>query len=465
MPMLKTMQNSLPLLPGLSDGLIGVAFLAIAAAFLYLHLRSTERSTSETLLLALFVLLLGAGGLAHLASLFSVWWPAPGFATPLQAWTALVALVTAIVLWWLAPKLTRLPSRDRLQAEIVAHLHTLDELKAARLELEERVEARTKELAEAKQRFEIALRGSPITVFSQDKDMRFVWVHNPPSGLTLDGLIGRTDADVLPPEAAGPFATAKFQAMHTDSSQVLDIDFAMFGRLRSYYVLIEPLHDASNAVVGTTSVAVDVTERKASEEKLRLLLRELTHRSKNLLAVIQAIARQTASSTTSVEDFLQHFSNRLVAIGASHDLLVADDWHGASLRALIEQLLRARTDRFGERISIEGDDVMLKPEAIHNLGLALHELATNAQQYGALSADAGRVAVHWQFNDDASKLKLVWEERGGPPVAVPERSGFGRAMVERVVGQALESDVTLSFAARGVRCVIVIPARHVVPAG
>ncbi|MGZ5863687.1 MAG: sensor histidine kinase [Methyloceanibacter sp.] len=459
------MQSSLPLLLSLSDGLIGVAFLAIAAALLYLHLRSKERSSAETLLLVLFVLLLGASGLAHLASLFAAWWPAPGIAAPLQAWTALLALVTAIVIWWLAPKPMRLPSRDRLQAEIVAHLHTLDELKAARLDLEERVEARTTELAEAKQRFEIALRGSPITVFSQDKDMRFVWVHNPPLGLTPDSLIGRTDAEALPAEAAGPFTVAKSQAMQTDSSQVLDIDFTMFGRLRSYYLLIEPLHDAENAVIGTTSVAVDVTERKASEEKLRLLLRELTHRSKNLLAVIQAIARQTASSATSVEDFLQHFSNRLVAIGASHDLLVADDWHGASLRTLIEQLLRARTDRFGERISIEGEDVMLKPDAVHNLGLALHELATNAQQYGALSADAGRVAVHWRFNDDASKLKLVWEERGGPPVTVPERSGFGRTMVERVVGQALESDVKLSFAARGVRCVIVIPSRHVVSAG
>ena len=239
----------------------------------------------------------------------------------------------------------------------------------------------------------------------------------------------------------------------------------MFGRLRSYYLLIEPLHDAENAVIGTTSVAVDVTERKASEEKLRLLLRELTHRSKNLLAVIQAIARQTASSTTSVEDFLQHFSNRLVAIGASHDPLGGRRlaWR---IAARADRAAAARSHRPLRRADFHrGRDVMLKPEAIHNLGLALHELATNAQQYGALSAEAGRVAVRWQFNDDASKLKLVWEERGGPPVTVPERSGFGRAMVERVVGQALESDVTLSFAARGVRCVIVIPARHVVSAG
>ena len=98
----------------------------------------------------------------------------------LKAAGALLALTTAIVIWRLAPQLLRLPSRDRLQAEVTAHLRTFEELKDARHQLEERVEARTKELALAKQRFEIALRGSPISVFSQDKDMRFTWVHNPP---------------------------------------------------------------------------------------------------------------------------------------------------------------------------------------------------------------------------------------------------------------------------------------------
>ena len=145
---------------------------------------------------------------------------------------------------------------------------------------------------------------------------------------------------------------------------------------------------------------------------------------------------------------MQHFSNRLVAIGCSHDLLVADDWHGASLRTLIERQLSAHTDRLSERIAIDGENVMLKPEAIHNLGLALHELAINAEKYGALSSQAGRVAVRWRFSDDASELKLVWEERGGPLVTAPERSGFGRAMIETVVGQALESDVKLTFPPR-----------------
>ena len=150
---------------------------------------------------------------------------------------------------------------------------------------------------------------------------------------------------------------------------------------------------------------------------------------------------------------------------ASHDLLIADDWHGASLRMLVEQQLGAHADRFGDGIAIEGEDVMLKPEAVQNLGLALHELATNARKYGSLSEPCGQIRIHWQVCDEASKLKLVWQERGGPPVTPPERSGFGRAMIETVVGKALEGNVRLSFPPRGVRCEIVIPVAQITSRG
>jgi two-component sensor histidine kinase len=249
--------------------------------------------------------------------------------------------------------------------------------------------------------------------------------------------------------------------METAKSQELEIDFELYRRERSFYVVIEPLRDGEGNIAGVASVAVDITERKANEDQLRLLLRELTHRSKNLLAVIHAIARQTASRTRSVDDFLDRFSARLYAIGCSHDLLVADDWQGASLRMLVEQQLEAHAESFGERIAIEGEDVMLKPEAVHNLGLALHELATNAQKYGSLSDPQGQIRIQWTFLDEASKLKLTWQERGGPTVSPPERSGFGRAMIENVVSKALEGDVKLSFPPKGVCCEIVIPADQV----
>jgi PAS domain S-box-containing protein len=451
-----------------SDGTIALSFLTIPIALLYIHKKRGESNPGETALVTLFALFIFAVGLAHLASVFTVWMPGMsgrGLEGLLKALGALLALTAAVVIWKLAPQLLRLPSRDRLQAEVAAHLRTFEELKGARHQLEERVEARTKELAEAKQRFEIALRGSPISVFSQDKDMRFTWVHNAPAGLSPEQLIGKTDAEMLPAEAAATIMAAKRKAMETGEAQELETNFELFGRKRSFYLIIEALTDDKGAVLGTTSVAVDVSERKASEDQLRLLLRELTHRSKNLLAVIHAIARQTASRTRSVEDFLDRFSARLVAIGCSHDLLIADDWHGASLRMLVEQQLGEPAGRFGEQIAIEGEDVMLKPEAVQNLGLALHELATNAMKYGSLSDPHGQVNISWQFCEEASKLKLIWQEKGGPKVTPPERSGFGRAMIENVVGQALEGDVSLSFPPKGVRCVIVIPSAQVTSRG
>jgi two-component sensor histidine kinase len=457
--------SGLLILHAVSDGIIALSLLTIPVALLYIQRRRGESSPGEKALVTLFALFIFGVGLVHLAALARLWVPDAGLEGLLKAVAALLALTTAIVIWKLAPQLLRLPSRDRLQAEVAAHLRTFEELKASRHQLEERVESRTKELEQAKQRIEIALRGSPISVFSQDRKMHFTWVHNAPTGLSPEGMIGKTDAEVLPPEAATAIMAAKQKTMATGKAQELETDFELFGRKRSFYLLIEALRDANDAVIGTTSVAVDVSERKANEDQLRLLLRELTHRCKNLLAVIHAIARQTASRTRSVDDFLDRFSARLAAIGCSHDLLIADDWHGASLRMLVEQQLGEHADRFGEQIAIEGEDVMLKPEAVQNLGLALHELAANAEKYGSLSDPEGQVSIRWKFCEDTSKLKLVWQEKGGPPVTPPQRSGFGRAMIETVVGRALEGDVSLSFPPKGVRCEIVIPSAQVTSRG
>lgn len=455
-------------LHALSDGIIALSFFAIPVALLYMLRRRRDSKRSETALTALFALFIFVVGLVHLASLYGTLVPGlhdEGLEGLLKAVAALLALTAAIMIWRLLPQLLRLPSRDRLQAEVAAHLRTFEELKEARQQLEERVQARTKELEEVRQRFEIALRGSPISVFSQDKDMRFTWVHNPPAGLSADMLIGKTDAEILPAEAAQVIVAAKRKAMDSGESQELEIDFDLFRRKRSFYLLVEVLRDEKGNVLGTTSVAVDISERKANEDQLRLLLRELTHRCKNLLAVTHAIARQTAARTSSMEDFLERFSARLVAMGASHDLLIADNWQGASLRMLVEQQLSDHAGRFGGKIAIEGEDVMLKPEAVQNLGLALHELATNARKYGSLSEPEGEVNISWQFCEEASKLKLVWQERGGPRVAPPQRSGFGRAMIENVVSKALDGDVKLSFPPKGVRCEIVIPLAQVTSRG
>jgi two-component sensor histidine kinase len=244
--------------------------------------------------------------------------------------------------------------------------------------------------------------------------------------------------------------------METGQAQELEANFELFGRKRSLYLIVEALTGETGEVLGTTSVAVDISERKASEDQLRLLLRELTHRSKNLLAVIHAIARQTASRTRSIQDFLDRFSARLVAIGASHDLLIADNWTGASLRMLVEQQLSQHSDRFGEQIAIDGEDVMLKPEAVQNLGLALHELATNATKYGSLSRRSGTVNLSWSLEagNDSQVLSVLWQERGGPTVEKPKRSGFGSLLIESSIPGAR---VEREFRPEGLICKIDLP--------
>lgn len=452
--------NSIAALSLAADGIIAATFLAVPVVLLYLYKRRGAGSKREAALVKLFLFFVLAVGLLHLASLFGSWLPDRGLEGLLKGAAALLALSTVIGFCCVVPHLLRVPSRDSLQMEAATHLKTLEELKATRQTLEERIEQRTKELAEAKQRFEIALRGSPISMFSQDKELRFTWAHNLPEGLSPEGIIGKTDADILVPEAAQAIMAVKRQAMEAGTSQGLEIEIEIGQRERAFYFVIEPLHDEANEVVGAASVAVDISERKASEQHLRAVLRELTHRSKNLLAVINAIARQTAARTTTVDEFLDRFGARLYAIGMSHDLLVADDWQGASLRMLVKQQLESHMDTH-ERIAIEGEDVVLKPEAVHNLGLAFHELTANAEKFGSLSNSEGAIRIQWNICEDAKTLRLIWEESGGPEVHEPSRSGFGRTMLERVVGKALAGDVSLTFPSKGVHCEIVIPDAHI----
>jgi two-component sensor histidine kinase len=206
-----------------------------------------------------------------------------------------------------------------------------------------------------------------------------------------------------------------------------------------------------------------VTERKEGEAHLRLLLRELTHRSKNLLAVIQAMARQTARHTGSIETFLTQFSARLQALAASHDLLVRESWYGASLGELIRSQLGGYLDGSSNQVSIDGPAIALKPEAAQNLGLALHELAVNAAKFGALSVPTGRVSITWcrRESTDGSAVELDWRERLGPKVKVRRKKGFGTMVIERNLARALDAEINMDFDPDGFHCHIVIPASQI----
>src|SRR5262249_17591588 len=172
---------------------------------------------------------------------------------------------------------------------------------------------------------------------------------------------------------------------------------------------------------GVIGTAADITERKEREEREHLLMREVNHRAKNMLSVVDAIAHQTASRNP--EDFIERFSERIQALSANQDLLVRSDWGGVDIEDLTRAQLSHFADLIGSRIVVDGPQLHLKPASAQAIGLALHELATNAGKYGALSTDRGRVDVCWRIDSDI--LTMSWTERNGPPVAASGRRGFG----------------------------------------
>ena len=210
--------------------------------------------------------------------------------------------------------------------------------------------------------------------------------------------------------------------------------------------------DPAGVPVRAVGVVMDITERKRTEENIQLLMREVNHRSKNLLAVVQSVASQTASRGDPA-DFVQRFGERLQGLSASHDLLVRNSWRGVGLSELILSQLAHFRDLIGRRIMLSGPPVQLKASAAQSLGLAFHELATNAGKYGSLSGEEGKLAISWRAceKDGAAGLSIMWEESGGPPVRPPERRGFGTLLITEVTKMALQADVTLELRESGLR--------------
>jgi PAS domain S-box-containing protein len=189
----------------------------------------------------------------------------------------------------------------------------------------------------------------------------------------------------------------------------------------------------------------DITERKEREEKEHLLMREINHRAKNMLSVVDAIAHQTA--TKNPEDFIERFSERIQALSANQDLLVRSQWNGVEIMDLVHAQLALFADLIGTRIVVHGPKLRLKAASAQAIGLALHELSTNAGKYGALSTDTGRVGVRW--GTDGDTFTMSWTESNGPPVSAPKRRGFGTIVMEAMAERSVDGTVDLDYATSG----------------
>jgi len=190
-------------------------------------------------------------------------------------------------------------------------------------------------------------------------------------------------------------------------------------------------------------------------------MREVNHRAKNMLSVVDAIAHQTASRNR--EDFVERFSERIQALSASQDLLVRNEWNGVEIEDLVRAQLAPFADLIGSRIAVHGPKLRMKAASAQAAGLVLHELATNAGKYGALSTGTGRIDICWSTDGDT--FNMSWTEREGPPVAVPTQRGFGTMVMEAMAEHSVDGTVSLDYASSGLTWRLICPAANALEPG
>jgi two-component sensor histidine kinase len=246
-------------------------------------------------------------------------------------------------------------------------------------------------------------------------------------------------------------------------SSVLETEYRTLmpdGTTRWVLMLGRADYDESGEAIRLAGVSMDVSARKAADERQRLLLDELNHRVKNTLASVQSIALQTGRTAETAEQFETAFLARINALARVHDLLAKVAWEEASLADILAQTLAPYEGRaLGGRAGFSGPPVKLGPNAAVTLAMAFHELATNAAKYGALSNDRGRIEIGWRIEHVAAGelLEIDWAEHGGPPVGPPKRRGFGSQFLQRALAREFDGQVNLRFTAPGLNCRMRLP--------
>jgi PAS domain S-box-containing protein len=223
--------------------------------------------------------------------------------------------------------------------------------------------------------------------------------------------------------------------------------------------LITPVRDDEGRVTRWVSAQRDVTERRASEDRQNLLVRELHHRVKNTLATVQAVLNASLRSSLGLTEFRQSFTGRIASLAKTHALITEDRTQVVPFGDLVSAEVRAYDEPGKRRITLEGPRVMLPSELAVPVGMALHELATNAVHHGALGDPDGRLEVTWTVEDGpgARTLHWTWNEHDGPPVALPTREGFGSQLLNRVLTLQIGAKVDIAFDPDGLRVTVAVP--------
>jgi PAS domain S-box-containing protein len=331
------------------------------------------------------------------------------------------------------------------------------ELLALRTEQHRRTE---QELRSREEHFRLLADSLPQLVWTAGPDGRVEYTN---ARREKYGAIGRTDWEgIIHPDDRRATAEAWLRASEAGVPYEMEHRLFAIGKGYAWHLSrASPLLDAQGAVVRWYGTTTDIDDQKQREGNIRDLMAEVNHRSRNLLAVAQAIARYGVANAKTVHDFQERYSERLLGLAASQDLLTDRNWRGVPLEALVRaQTARCRERRFGS----EGPQVLLSPNATQTLGLALRELCENALKHGAFSKGGGEVSLVWRINESGAEpmLEMTWRERGGPRVEPRPITGFGTVVIERLTGAGLSGSSVLTFEAEGITWRLVAPLKDIV---
>lgn len=298
---------------------------------------------------------------------------------------------------------------------------------------------------------------APVMIWRTGLDRMADWFNKPWldfRGRSMAEEVGEGWVTGIHPDDISRCETVFFEAFGAREPYSLEFRLRRHDGVYRWIVETGTPFQRHGAFAGYWGSCTDITDHRAAQQSQRVLINELNHRMKNSLTVVQALAEQTFRGDRPMAAAMTCFAGRLRALAAAQDQLVANAWEEVALRDVV-QATCAPLDPTGERIRKDGPPLILSAETAVALTMTLHELLTNAVKYGALSRDAGTVAIVWSCADaGGSRLRLEWKEAGGPPVATPARRGFGTRFIERGLAVEAGGSSTLTFEADGVRWVL-----------
>jgi PAS domain S-box-containing protein len=356
-----------------------------------------------------------------------------------------------------------LRAKVRIFAELYRKTHQLEQLNR---ELERRVAERTAEveassarLVQSEQRRSLALAAGQMGSWDWDPvNGDFVWDDGQYRIFGVDPetfqvTIENIKALIHPDDWKHLQSVIRPVSQETPSFQTEFRVVRPNGELRWCIGTAVASIDATDHIVRISGVTVDITDRKDAEERQALLAREVDHRARNALALVQSIVRLTRSDT--IKSYIGAVDGRIGALSRAHTLLAQSRWQGADLARLVEEELAPHRTGDGERISASGPDISLEPRTAQTLALALHELTTNAAKYGALSVMSGRVQLSWELKPE--QLVLHWVESDGPSTVPPASPGFGIRVISASIERQLEGEARFDWRPEGLRCTLAVP--------